>query len=47
VSERLEQDSRNSVKPDKNIIKADPATIGAWILAILLVPLILVGIFSH
>jgi hypothetical protein len=47
VSERLVRDSRNPVKSDKNIIKADPATIGAWILAMLLVPLILVGIFSH
>jgi hypothetical protein len=38
---------RNPVKPNPNIIKADPATVLATVLAALLIPLILVGIFSH
>jgi hypothetical protein len=38
---------RNSVKRDKNEINADPATVLAITLAALLIPLLLVGLFSH
>jgi hypothetical protein len=40
-------DDRNSPKRDKNEIDADPITVLVIILAALLVPLLLVGIFSH
>jgi hypothetical protein len=39
---------RNLIKFDPNEIKADPAAaVFAIILAVLLIPLLLVGIFSH
>jgi hypothetical protein len=37
----------NDPKRDPNEINADPATVLAVTLAVLLVPLLLVGIFSH
>lgn len=38
---------RNSVNRDKNEVKADPATVFVIVLAALLIPLLLVGLFSH
>jgi preprotein translocase subunit Sec61beta len=39
--------SNDNPKRDPNEINVDPATVLAVTLAVLLVPLLLVGIFSH
>ncbi len=33
--------------PDKNVIKVEPGTLLAIVLALLFIPLVLVGMFSH
>lgn len=38
---------RRTAKRDPNEIDVDPVTVLALVLAVLLVPLLLVGIFSH
>jgi hypothetical protein len=33
--------------PDKNVIRVEPGTLLLWTVAILLIPLLLAGFFSH